>query len=167
VQRKANNGVLIIDDFGRQRSRAEELLNRCIVPLDRGIDFLTRAGGRKFLIPFGMLVVFATRMSPADLMDTALLRRIQTGIKVEAATEEQFSEIFRRVAAERRVAVDAALIDELIENRRTRLHPALSGCQPRDLINQVCWTARYKRRELRLDRASLREALDAYFLPRV
>ena len=77
VQMKANNGALIIDDFGHQRLRPEELLTRWIVPLDRGIDFLTLAGGRKIEIPFEMLVVFATNIDPASLVDAAFLRRIQ------------------------------------------------------------------------------------------
>ena len=77
VQMKANNGVLIIDDFGRQRIRPEELLNRWVVPLDRRIDFLTMAGGRTIEIPFEMMVVFATNMDPAELADEAFLRRIQ------------------------------------------------------------------------------------------
>jgi len=167
VQMKANNGVLIIDDFGRQRSRPEELLNRWIVPLDRGIDFLTLAGGKKIEIPFEILVVFATNMAPADLVDSAFLRRIQTKIRVEAATDEQFSEIFQRVARERGLVVDPALLRDAIDDIRSRLHQELNGCQPRDLINQICWMARYKKREPCLDRTSLRKAVDAYFLPRV
>lgn len=166
VQMKANNGVLIIDDFGRQRSRPEELLNRWIVPLDRGIDFLTLAGGKKIEIPFEVLVVFATNMDPEDLVDGAFLRRIQTKIKVAAASDEQFSEIFRRVAREHRLTVEPALLGELIEEIRGRLHRDLAGYQPRDLINQVCWMARYRKQEPRLDRASLIQAVDACFLPR-
>lgn len=164
VQMKANNGVLVIDDFGRQRSRPEELLNRWIVPLDRRIDFLTLAGGKKIEIPFEMLVVFATNMDPADLVDGAFLRRIQTKIKIEAASDDQFCEIFRRVAFDRRLEFDPAVLGEVIQDIRGRGQP-LTGCQPRDLINQVCWTARYRKRDPCLDRASLRDAVDAYFLP--
>ena len=79
---KANNGVLIIDDFGRQRVRPDELLNRWVVPLDRKIDFLTLAGGRKIEMPFEMLVVFASNLDPNQLMDAAFLRRIQTKIHI-------------------------------------------------------------------------------------
>ena len=68
---KSNNGVLIIDDFGRQRVSPEELLNRWVVPLDRRIDFITLAGGRKIEIPFDLLVVFATNLDPAKLVDEA------------------------------------------------------------------------------------------------
>ena len=105
AQMKANNGVLIIDDFGRQRLRPEDLLNRWVVPLDRRIDFLTLAGGKKLEVPFEMLVVFASNMDPAELVDACFLRRIQTKIKVGNVTDAQFSEIFRRVADENQVGL--------------------------------------------------------------
>jgi predicted ATPase with chaperone activity len=97
VQMKANNGLLIVDDFGRQRISPEELLNRWVVPLDRGIDFLTLAGGKKIEIPFDLLVVFATNLDPAKLVDEAFLRRIQTKIKVDYVNPDPVREIFRRI----------------------------------------------------------------------
>jgi predicted ATPase with chaperone activity len=165
VQMKANNGVLILDDFGRQRVRPEELLNRWVVPLDRGIDFLSLAGGRKIEIPFEMLVVFATNMDPTQLVDTAFLRRIQTKIKIDSASDDQFREIFHRVAAAQGLEVNPGLLNDLIGEIRGRLHEELRGCHPRDLINQICWTARYKKRKPTLDRESLTKAVEAYFLP--
>ena len=163
VQMKANNGVLIVDDFGRQRVRPEELLNRWVVPLDRGIDFLTLVGGRKIEVPFEMLVVFATNMAPSDLVDGAFLRRMQTKIRVDAATEDQFCSIFRRVAHERGLRVDDAVVRELAQAIRS-IGQELRGCQPRDLVNQVCWAARYEDRPPVLDRTSLGRAVEAYFL---
>jgi predicted ATPase with chaperone activity len=164
VQMKANNGVLIVDDFGRQRLRPDELLNRWIVPLDRRIDFLTLAGGKKIEIPFEMLVVFASNMNPAELVDPAFLRRIQTKIKIGAVTEEQFCEIFRRVAVERRVRYDARIPYDLIDFIRQCLNQELRSCYPRDIVNQVCWAARYEDKTPYLDRASLEQAVEAYFL---
>ena len=164
VQMKANNGALIIDDFGRQRTRPEELLNRWVVPLDRGIDFLTLVGGKKIEIPFEMLVIFATNMNPTELVDVAFLRRIQTKIKVEPASDEQFCEIFRRMASERGLTVDSGMLADLIAVIRGKFHQDLRGCQPRDLINQVCWAARYKNEAPSLDRASLRSAIEVYFV---
>jgi len=163
VQMKANNGVLIVDDFGRQRVRPEELLNRWVVPLDRGIDFLTLVGGRKIEVPFEMLVVFATNMDPSDLVDAAFLRRMQTKIRVDAATEDQFCSIFRRVAHERGLRAEESVVRELAEAIRG-IGQELRGCQPRDLVNQVCWAARYEERPPVLDRASLGRAVEAYFL---
>ncbi len=164
VQMKANNGVLIIDDFGRQRVRPEDLLNRWVVPLDRGIDFLTLAGGNKIEIPFEMLVVFATNMDPGELVDAAFLRRMQTKVRIGWATEEQFSEIFRRVAEARGLTVEESVLKELIGVIRGTLQQELRACYPRDLMNQICWTARYEDRPPTLDRASLMAAVEAYFL---
>jgi energy-coupling factor transporter ATP-binding protein EcfA2 len=164
VQMKANNGVLIVDDFGRQRVRPEELLNRWVVPLDRGIDFLTMAGGRKIEVPFEMLVVFSTNLDPADLVDAAFLRRMQTKIRVDTATDDQFRQIFRRVAARRGLAVDEAVLSDLIVVLRQGLRQELRACQPRDLVNQVCWAAQYEDRRPTLDAPSLMAAVEAYFL---
>jgi predicted ATPase with chaperone activity len=163
-QMKANNGVLVIDDFGRQRIPPESLLNRWVVPLDRRIDFLSLAGGRKFQIPFEMLVVFASNLDPATLLDPAFLRRIQTKIKLGAASDDQFSAIFRRVAAERGMGVDESVLADLIVTIRETLHEDLRACYPRDLVNQVSWAARYQGVQPRLDRASLRRALKTYFV---
>jgi len=165
AQMKANNGVLIIDDFGRQRIRPDELLNRWVVPLDRQIDFLTLAGGRKIEIPFDMLVVFATNMDPAELVDAAFLRRIQTKIKIGAVSEEQFAEIFRRYADDLGLSVEDDVLSELVSTIRGRLDQELKACFPRDLINQVCWAARYEEKKPQLDRTALIRAVEAYFLP--
>jgi predicted ATPase with chaperone activity len=165
MQMKANNGVLIIDDFGRQRIRPEELLNRWVVPLDRRIDFLTMAGGRTIEIPFEMLVVFATNIDPAELADAAFLRRIQTKIRIGAVSEEQFREIFRRVAAEHGMVTDVETVNNLIEVIRGKFKQELRACYPRDLVNQIAWAARYEDRKPHLDRTSLMAASEAYFLP--
>jgi predicted ATPase with chaperone activity len=165
AQMKANNGVLIIDDFGRQRVRPDELLNRWVVPLDRGIDFLTLAGGRKIEIPFDMLVVFATNMNPSDLVDGAFLRRIQTKIKISEVSDDQFCEIFRRVAHDKGLETDDDLLHEVTSFIRNSLHQELKPCYPRDLVNQICWAARYEDRKPKLDAEALTRAVEAYFLP--
>jgi predicted ATPase with chaperone activity len=164
AQMKANNGVLIIDDFGRQRIRPDELLNRWVVPLDRRIDFLTLAGGKKIEVPFEMLIVFASNMDPAELVDPAFLRRIQTKIKIGEVSNEQFSEIFCRVAADNKVPFDAGIPNELIDFIHVSMKQELRSCYPRDIVNQVCWAARYEDKQPILDRPSLRRAIDAYFL---
>lgn len=164
MQMKANNGVLIIDDFGRQRLRPEELLNRWIVPLDRGIDFLTLAGGKKVEIPFELMVVFATNLEPSALADAAFLRRIQTKIKVGAVSDEQFHEIFRRVCGDAGLQYDTGAIVELIGIIRDKLQEPLRACHPRDLVNQIRWAARFEKREPHLDRNALLAAVDSYFV---
>jgi predicted ATPase with chaperone activity len=164
-QMKANNGVLIVDDFGRQRVAPDELLNRWVVPLDRGIEFLTLVGGMKIEIPFEMLVVFASNIEPAKVMDPAFLRRIQTKIGLGAISDWQFSEIFRRVAGDNGLEVDAGLLDELIVMIRDTRQQELRACQPRDLVNQVLWAAQYEDRPPEINCAALMRAVDAYFLP--
>jgi predicted ATPase with chaperone activity len=164
VQMKANNGVLIIDDFGRQRLRPEELLNRWVVPLDRRIDFLTLAGGKKIEIPFEMLVVFASNLDPFEIIDPAFLRRIQTKIKIGEVSDEHFREIFRRVAADRGIKGEDGIADHLIGVIRDTLKLELRSCFPRDIINQICWAARYDGKKPYLDRASMIQAVEAYFL---
>jgi predicted ATPase with chaperone activity len=166
VQMKANNGVLIIDDFGRQRLRPEDLLNRWVVPLDRRIDFLTLAGGKKLEVPFEMLVVFASNMDPATLVDACFLRRIQTKIKIGAVTDEQFCEIFRRVASEHKVGFDPGVCTDLIDFIRDVLKLELRQCYPRDIVNQVLWAARYEGKKPHMDHASMAQAVEAYFLAR-
>lgn len=163
-QMKANNGVLIIDDFGRQRIPPDELLNRWVVPLDRGIEFLTLVGGMKIEIPFEMLVVFASNIDPAKVMDPAFLRRIQTKIRLGAISDEQFCEIFSRYASDHGLEADSDLLSELIVVIRDTLQQELRACYPRDLVNQVLWAAQYENRPPQLDRVALMRAIDAYFL---
>lgn len=166
VQMKASNGLLIIDDFGRQRVRPDELLNRWVVPLDRGIDFLTLAGGRKLEIPFDMLVVFATNLDPSTVVDEAFLRRIQTKIRLDSVSRDDFHEISRRVCAELQLEYQAAPIDRLLDNITGEMGQELRACYPRDIIQQVCWTARYEQRKPMLDDTALVMACRSYFVPR-
>jgi predicted ATPase with chaperone activity len=165
VQMKANNGVLIIDDFGRQRIPPEELLNRWVVPLDRRIEYLSLAGGRKIEIPFEMLVVFASNLDPTQMLDPAFLRRIQTKIKIGPASAEQFCQIFRRVAADFGLEPEQEILDELVVVIRDSLKQDLRSCYPRDLVNQVVWAAKYEGRPPVLDREAVMRAVEAYFLP--
>jgi len=167
AQMKANNGVLIIDDFGRQRIRPEDLLNRWVVPLDRRIDFLALAGGKKIEVPFEMLVVFASNMDPAKLVDACFLRRIQTKIKIDTVTDEQFIEIFRRVAEENKVFYDADVPKYLINLIRGTLNQELLQCYPRDIVNQVLWAARYEGKKPHMNHATISRAVEAYFLAKV
>ena len=166
VQMKASNGLLIIDDFGRQRVRPDELLNRWVVPLDRSIDFLTLAGGRKIEIPFDMLVVFATNLDPSQLVDDAFLRRIQTKIKLDAITRADFHEICRRVCHDMKLEYRVEPIERLLDVLVNDMGQELRACYPRDLVQQVCWTARYRQVAPRLDDESLDLACRTYFVSR-
>jgi predicted ATPase with chaperone activity len=164
AQLKANNGVLIIDDFGRQRIRPEDLLNRWVVPLDRRIDFLALAGGKKIEVPFEMLVVFASNMDPAELVDACFLRRIQTKILIGPVSDDQFCEIFRRVAEENNVEYDAEVPRDIIAIIRGTLQQELRQCYPRDLVNQILWASRYEGKRPHMDHEAVAQAVEAYFL---
>jgi len=144
LQMKANNGVLALDDFGRQRVKPQELFNRWMMALDRRIEFLSLPGGRKFEIPFDTLVVFSTNLQPLQLADEAFLRRIPNKIKVDYATREQFKEIFRREAEGRRgLPVHEEVMDFLIDHLTKELKVSLCQCYPRDLLDQIFWAASY------------------------
>lgn len=164
VQMKANNGALIIDDFGRQRMRPEELLNRWTVPLDRGVDFLTLVGGRKIDIPFDLFVVFATNLDPVQLADEAFLRRIHNKIRVDFMAPEQFKEIFRRLCNEAGLGYDPAVVDSLVEMLGKELKQPLRACYPKDIISQIRWAAQYQGVAPRLDRDTIAQACRNYFL---
>jgi hypothetical protein len=164
VQMKANNGLLIVDDFGRQRISPEELLNRWVVPLDRRIDFLTMAGGKKIEIPFDLFVIFATNLDPATMMDAAFLRRVQTKIKVDFVTPEQFREIFRRVCLQSDLQYDASVVDDVIQMISIEYKEPLRACYPRDIVQQILWGARYLQEKPHLDQNTVEQACRNYFL---
>jgi hypothetical protein len=170
-QLRANAGVFVIDDFGRQRMRPEELLNRWIVPLDRGVDYLTLHGGSKFAVPFAVLVVFATNLDPttglaadagAAITDTVFLRRIPNKVRVGYATGAQFHEIFRRACVLAGLAYDAALVDRLIL-LLGHLHQPLRPSLARDIVRHVKWEARYEGTPAALNAATIARACRAYF----
>jgi predicted ATPase with chaperone activity len=164
LQMKANNGVLIVDDFGRQRIRPEDLLNRWIVPLDRRVDFLTLRGGKKFEIPFDLFVVFATNLNPMELADEAFMRRIQNKIRLGYPPPEQFKEIFRRLCHKFELDYTDELVSYFIDLLEVRYHQPLRPCYPLDIVHQVTWSARYEGRKAILDRDSIDRACRNYFV---
>ena len=164
LQMKANNGVLIIDDFGRQRMRPEEMLNRWIVPLDRRIDFLTLSGGKKFEIPFDLFVAFATNLEPAKLADEAFLRRISNKIKMDYVAPEDFHRIFRDVCRQYGLEYGEKIVNDVIELLEGTWKQPLRGCYPRDLALQITWAARYEGKAPHLDLESVKQACHNYFL---
>jgi len=164
VQMKANNGVLIIDDFGRQRMRPEELLNRWTVPLDRAIDFLTLAGGRKIDVPFDLFVVFATNLDPKSLADEAFLRRIHNKIKVDFMDAQQFKEVFHRLCGQYGLEYEPVVVDRLVTMLQKELNQPLRACYPLDIISQIRWAAQYQGIKPHLDPDTIAAACHNYFL---
>jgi predicted ATPase with chaperone activity len=165
AQMKANNGVLILDDFGRQRVRPQELLNRWMTALDRRIEFLSLPGGRKFEIPFDLLVVFSTNVEPLQLGDEAFLRRIPNKILVNYATEDQFREIFLREASggTRQLKIDPDVLDFLVRHLHDDLKQSLSQCYARDILDQIFWAASYLHAKPEFTREVAQWACSNYF----
>ena len=164
VQLVANGGVLVIDDFGRQQSPPQALLNRWILPLEGRIDYLQLQSGQKIAVPFMCLPVFATNIRPADLVDEAFLRRIQYKVLAENPTPEDFTEIFQRACSERGLPYDPSHVAYLLDSVLTPRQIAMRGCQPRDLINQAMALASYRGDPHELSPALLDEACATYFV---
>jgi energy-coupling factor transporter ATP-binding protein EcfA2 len=164
LQMKANNGLFIIDDFGRQLVEPRQLLNRWIVPLERRADFLGLHTGMKFEIPFDQLVVFSTNLDPEGLVDEAFLRRIRYKIKVGRPSLVEYKAIFERVCAASGVAFRKDAFDHLIEDYYTRLDVELNACHPRDLIDHIIDEAHYRNHGPELTPRSLAAAWESYFV---
>lgn len=165
LQMKANNGVLVLDDFGRQRMRPDELLNRWMTPLDRRMDFLTLPGGQKFEVPFDVLVVFSTNLDPRTLTDEAFLRRIPNKVSLTYATPKQFAEIVYRECAARNLPHEAGLGEYAAEFITREMKQSLSQSHVRDLVNQVVWSATYLGVDPQMTQETFRQACRSYFLP--
>jgi len=163
MQMKANNGILIIDDFGRQLMSPRDLLNRWIVPLDRRVDYLTLRYGVKFQIPFELMVVFSTNLEPSDLADEAFLRRIHNKIYVEAVDAGSFDQIFSRVVQARGLQSESDSAEYLrklcLRDGRTELR----ACYPADICNILHSIGRYEGRAPIMTKAEMERASALYF----
>jgi hypothetical protein len=164
IQLKANGGVFLVDDFGRQRMRPEELLNRWIVPLESRVDYLTLHTGKKFQVPFDVLIVFATNLDPKALADEAFLRRIPYKIAITDPSVEQFTKIFELDCRRRGLTFHPVMVAYLYRRHYRPYSRAMRSCQPRDLLDQVTALCRFEGREPALTRELLDKACDAYFL---
>ena len=163
LQMKANNGILIIDDFGRQLMSPRDLLNRWIVPLDRRVDYLTLRYGVKFQIPFETMVVFSTNLEPADLADEAFLRRIHNKIYVEAVDAQSFDQIFERVVHARRIKAEPDSPEYLRKLCLREGRTELRACYPADICNILLAIGRYEGRPPLMTKPELERATALYF----
>ncbi len=163
VQMKANNGVFVIDDFGRQLVSPRELLNRWMVPLDRRVDYLALRYGVKFKIPFEILVVFSTNLDPRELADEAFLRRLQNKVFVEPVDGATFDEIFRRVVTARNLSCDPDSAEYLRKLCMREGSLELRACYPNDVCNIIVAIGRYENRPARVTKADLERAVTLYF----
>jgi predicted ATPase with chaperone activity len=163
-QVKANGGILLIDDFGRQLVRPRDLLNRWIVPLENRVDFLTLHTGRKIEIPFDVLVVFSTNLPPKDLVDEAFLRRLRHKIEIGDPSYEEYREIFRRVAQSKGVQYSDQGLAYLLQEWYIKRNRRLRASHPRDLCDQILDISRFLSIEPTMTRELIDRAADAYFV---
>lgn len=162
-QMRANNGVLVIDDFGRQAMSPRDLLNRWIVPLDRGEDYLALRHGTKFSIPFDTFVVFATNLKPAELVDDAFFRRIKNKVYLGPCRQEDFDEILRREMEASGLSgpADAGAMLRRLVWKTGAEH--LRACYPSDICSILTWIFRYNDLPREITEASLQRAVRLYF----
>jgi hypothetical protein len=164
LQMKANGGVLLIDDFGRQRMRPEDLLNRWIVPLESRVDYLTLHSGKKFQVPFDVLSIFATNLDPKSLADEAFLRRIPYKIAVGDPSLDQFTHIFQMNCERRQLRFHPVMVAYLHRRHYRPVGRALRACHPRDLIEQVIALCRYRGVKPVITRDLIDAACTSYFV---
>ena len=163
-QVKANGGILLIDDFGRQQVRPRDLLNRWIVPLENRVDFLKLANGRKVEVPFDVLIVFSTNLPPKDLVDEAFLRRLRHKIEIGDPTYEEYREIFRRVAADKKVEYSDQGLAYLLQEWYIKRNRKLRASHPRDLCDQIIDIGSYLAVKPQMTREMIDRAAQAYFV---
>jgi Mg-chelatase subunit ChlI len=163
-QVKANGGVLILDDFGRQRVPPKDLLNRWIVPLEKRIDFLTLHTGGKFPIPFDTLLIISTNLEPSQLVEEAFLRRIHYKIQIHGPDPVQFADIFERNCVERGIEYDPHIVRYIYDNWFGRHSIQPRGCHPRDILDHVVDIARFHQVQPAATEEMVDRACRSYFL---
>jgi len=163
-QVKANGGILLIDDFGRQQVRPRDLLNRWIVPLENRVDYLRLHTGRKVEVPFDVLIVFSTNLPPKDLVDEAFLRRLRHKIEIGDPSFEEYREIFKRVAQDKKVEYNDQGLAYLLQEWYIKRNRKLRASHPRDLCDQIIDISSYLAVPATMSREMIDNAGKAYFV---
>lgn len=163
-QLKANNGIYLIDDFGRQRATPAEVLNRWIVPMERRIDYLTFLTGGKMSVPFELFLVFSTNLNPAALGDEAFLRRIQYKMLLRGPREKEFTCIFEDYCAKRNVPLPAGMLERFLSKHYRASGKVFRRCQPRDVLSHALNLIHFEKRPVALTDEILDRAFRSCFL---
>jgi SpoVK/Ycf46/Vps4 family AAA+-type ATPase len=163
-QVKANGGMFLIDDFGRQQVRPKDLLNRWIVPLEKGVDFLTLNNGRKIEMPFYVLIVFSTNLDPKDLVDEAFLRRIRYKIEVGNPSYDEFRELFKLMCRILKVPYNEQGLAYLLNEWYIKKDRDLRFVHPRDILSQLIDIATYLNKPPTLTKELIDQACLSYFV---
>lgn len=164
LQMKANGGIFMIDDFGRQQVRAMDLLNRWIVPLEKKYDYLSTVQGTKIEVPFDEVLIFSTNLDPNQLADEAFLRRIKFKIEIRDPSEEQFRLIWELVCKGRRIEFDPSGIDYLLSKWYKPKNRPMRMCQPRDILDQMVSIAKYNMERVNFSPDLIDAACETYFI---
>ncbi len=164
LQMKANGGLFLIDDFGRQQVSPRDLLNRWIVPLEKSIDYLSLHTGKKIEIPFDQLIIFSTNLDPKELVDEAFLRRIRYKIEIGSPNPTQYRDIMRRVCRDKEVPYSDEGLRYLLTEQYARRGIELRAVHPRDLIDQVVDIAHFWNKKPTMSRELLEAACRSYFV---
>lgn len=163
-QLKANGGLFLIDDLGRQRIRPQTLLNRWIVPLEKRVDHLTLASGQRVDVPFDVLLIFATNLNPTDLVDEAYLRRMRYKIYVPDPTWDEYREIFKREAAKYNLTYSEEVMQYLINEYYIKPKRSPRGAHPRDIVEGLVHLARFRNTTPQMTKETIDLACMPYFL---
>ena len=163
LQLKANNGIFVLDDFGRQQVPTQLLLNRWIVPMESRQDFLYLCTGQKFAIPYDQLLIFATNMEPGSLVDPAFFRRIRAKVKIKGPERDQYKEIFKLICQNFQLEYNDAAVEYLLAKYYDDDNRELSACHPRDLVEQMLDFCRFNKQPLVLEPESLDRVCQMYF----
>ncbi len=164
LQLKANAGMFLIDDFGRQQIGPDELLNRWIVPLESGIDFLRLQSGQTLEMPFRQLIVFCTNLDPSDLVDGAFLRRIHMKVEVGGPDERKFLQIFTAACKAYNIPFDKQGFMYLIKKWYRETNRVMQSVHPRDIIKTVVAICEYEGMQATLSPELIDEACASYFV---
>ena len=164
LQLKANNGMFVIDDMGRQKVSPETVFNRWIVPMEEKRDYLTLGSGRHFTVPFDVVLIFSTNIHPLELADEAFLRRIGYKIEFGTLTPAQYEQIWRDTCALHKVEYDPRVLHYVINELHTKKRVSLLPCHPRDLIGMAVDHAIYEENSRNIDIDHMRWAWENYFV---
>ena len=163
-QVKANNGIYLIDDFGRQKATPAEVLNRWIVPMERRADYLSFHSGGKMTVPFEAFLIFSTNLRPDQLGDEAFLRRIQYKMLLRSPCEEEFAEIFRQFCRSRELTYAESQLERFIDKHYRRTGKHYRRCHPRDVLSHAVDLIHFEKRPLALTDDLLDRAFESCFL---
>lgn len=166
LQLKANNGVYLLDDLGRQRVAPVDLFNRWIVPMETRQDYLGLASGKRFPVPFDVVLIFSTNLNPMDLADEAFIRRLGHKIEFGALSPEEYGAIWQQVCRQHGVPFDPRLLDYVVEGLHARHGVPLLACHPRDLLGMAVDEAKYRNTPNQLNKELLENAWRSYFVTR-